>query len=52
MMFGDIIETQFGRRFNLADQVEGLEWMQCAALEKCGEVIGTGVRIAAENIQE
>ena len=51
-MCGDIIEAQFGRRFDLSDRKEAMEWMQCGALEKCGEVIGTGVRIAAEIIKQ
>jgi len=51
-MCGDIIEAQFGRRFDLADQREALEWMQCGPLEKCGEVIGTGFRIAVEIIKQ
>jgi len=49
-MCGDIIESEFGRRFNLADPVEFMEWLNCGAGEKCGAVIGRGVRIAAEII--
>lgn len=49
-MCGDIVEAEFGRRFNLADRREAFEWMQCGALEKCGSVIQRGVRIAAEII--
>jgi len=30
-MCGDIIESEFGKRFNLADPVEAMEWMQCGA---------------------
>lgn len=51
-MCGDIIETQFGRRFDLADQAEAMQWMQCGALEKCGQVIETAVHIAANLILE
>jgi C_GCAxxG_C_C family probable redox protein len=51
-MCADIIESQFGRRFDLADPIEAMQWMNCGALEKCSEVIGKGVRIAAEIILE
>lgn len=30
-MCGDIIDSEFGKRFNLADPVEAMEWMQCGA---------------------
>ena len=49
-MCADIVESEFGRRFDLADPVEAMQWMNCGALEKCGDVIGKGVRIAAEII--
>ncbi len=51
-MCADIVKSQFGRRFDLADPVEAMQWMNCGALEKCGEVIEIGVRIAAEIILE
>ena len=49
-MCEDIVETEFGRRFNLADRIEAFEWMQCGALVKCASVIQRGVQIAAEVI--
>ena len=49
-MCGDIVEAQFGRRFNLADPAEAMEWMNCGAIEKCSAVVRTAVRIAAEII--
>lgn len=51
-MCGDIIEAEFGKRFDLADPVEAMQWMNCGALEKCGGVISKGVRIAADIILE
>lgn len=51
-MCGDIIESQFGRRFDLENQIEALKWMQCGALEKCGKVISKAVHIIAEIISE
>jgi len=50
-MCGDIVEKQFGRRFNLADPAESMEWLSEGAVEKCGAVIATAVGIAAEIIQ-
>lgn len=51
-MCGDIVETEFGKRYNLADPVEAMEWMNCGALERCGNVIAKGVHIAADLILE
>lgn len=51
-MCANIVESQFGRRFDLADPVEAMQWMNCGALEKCGEVIEKGVQIAAQIILE
>jgi C_GCAxxG_C_C family probable redox protein len=51
-MCADVVEKQFGRRFNLADPVESMEWLSEGAIEKCGAVITTAVRIVAEIIQE
>jgi hypothetical protein len=50
-MCGDIVEKQFGRRFNLADPAESMEWLGEGAIEKCGAVITTAVGIAGEIIQ-
>jgi hypothetical protein len=50
-MCGDIVEKQFGRRFNLADPAESMEWIGEGAVEKCGAVITTAVVIAAKIIQ-
>ena len=49
-MCGDIVEEEFGQRFDLADPVEAMQWMNCGALDRCGAVIGKGVRIAADII--
>ncbi|NIM94196.1 MAG: hypothetical protein GTO18_10860 [Anaerolineales bacterium] len=49
-MCGDVVEKQFGRRFNLADPAESMEWLEAGAVEKCGEVISTAVGIAGEII--
>ena len=51
-MCGDIVETEFGKRFNLADPVEAMEWFNCGALDRCGKVISKGVHIAADLILE
>jgi C_GCAxxG_C_C family probable redox protein len=49
-MCGDIVEKQFGKRFNLADPADALEWVNRGAVDKCGDVIRHGVRITAEII--
>jgi C_GCAxxG_C_C family probable redox protein len=49
-MCGDIIEREFGKRYNLADPVESMEWMSHGAVEKCAEVISKSVAIAAKII--
>lgn len=46
----DVVEAQFGKRFNLADLTESMEWYNCGALNMCGEVIRIGVQIAVEII--
>jgi C_GCAxxG_C_C family probable redox protein len=51
-MCSKIVETEFGRKFNLADPMEAMEWMNCGALEKCSEVIQKGVRFASQIILE
>ena len=47
-MCGDIIEKQFGKRYNLADPAQVKEWQAAGAVEKCTAVVGKAVRIAAE----
>jgi hypothetical protein len=51
-MCADIVESQFDRRSNLADPGEAIKWMNFGALEKCSDVIGKGVRIAAGIVSE
>jgi hypothetical protein len=48
----DIVESQFGRLFDLANPKDAMLWMNYGALEKCGNVIEKGVRIVAEIILE
>jgi C_GCAxxG_C_C family probable redox protein len=49
---GDIVADQFGKRYDLADPVQAMEWLNCGALERCGQVISIAVCIAAEILQE
>jgi C_GCAxxG_C_C family probable redox protein len=46
-MCGNIVESVFGRRYNLADLVEAEEWQRAGAQEKCSGVITAAVQIAA-----
>ncbi|HSR48174.1 MAG TPA: C-GCAxxG-C-C family protein [Anaerolineales bacterium] len=47
---GPILEAKFGRKFNLADTGQSLEYAQAGGPEYCGEVIANAVQIAAELI--
>jgi C_GCAxxG_C_C family probable redox protein len=49
-MCGNIVESVFGRRYNLADLVEAEEWQKAGAQEKCSGVITAAVQIAARII--
>lgn len=51
-MCADILESEFGRKYNLADPVESAEWMADCALERCSAVVSKGVRIAAGIIMD
>ncbi len=51
-MCAEIVADKFGRRFDLADPVEAMQWFSSGAHEKCGQVISKGVRIAAKIILE
>jgi len=49
-MCGDIVESIFGKRYNLANPVEAEEWQKAGAVEKCSGVVTAAVRIAARII--
>jgi len=49
-MCGDVVESLFGKRYNLANPVEAEEWQKADAEEKCSGVIAAAVRIAARII--
>jgi C_GCAxxG_C_C family probable redox protein len=51
-MCGDIMESIFGKRYNLADLTDAEEWQKTGAGEKCSAVVSTAVRIAAKIIIE
>jgi len=51
-MCGDILESIFGKRYNLADPAEAAEWQKANAEGKCSAVVAAAVRIAAEIIIE
>lgn len=48
----EIVAEKFGRRFDLADPKDAMQWVSCGAHEKCGEVISKGVFMAARTIIE
>jgi C_GCAxxG_C_C family probable redox protein len=45
---GSILELKLGRKFNLADRSESLEYVSAGGPQICGEVIAGAVQIAAE----
>jgi hypothetical protein len=47
-MCADILEKELGKRFNLADPAEAMEYAASGGPEKCTAVIQKGVRIAAK----
>ena len=49
---GDIMERQFGRRFDLYDPDQVREFSDAGAGEKCTEVVKTAVRIAYDLLRE
>jgi C_GCAxxG_C_C family probable redox protein len=49
-MCGNIVESIFGKRYNLANPVEAEEWQKAGAVEKCSGVVTAAVRIAARII--
>ena len=49
-MCGDIQESEFGRRYDLTDPEQIVEWQAAGPLGKCAVVVGKAVRIVAEII--
>jgi len=47
-----IVEAKLGRKFNLADQAEALEYASSGGPEACGKVVASAVLIAAEAIRK
>ena len=46
----DLLETKLGRRYDLADRVDALEYVAAEGKETCGKFIASAVQIAAEII--
>lgn len=46
----DIVETEFGKRYDLLDPEDHAEYVKAGASEKCGRVVQRAVRIAADII--
>lgn len=47
-----LLEAKLGRRFNLADRGESLEYVAAGGPQACGEIIASAVQIAADIIQK
>ncbi len=48
----ELLELKLGRRFDLADRSESLEYLSAGGQQKCGELIASAVEIAAELIEK
>jgi len=51
-MCGEIIESDLGKRYDLANPDQAVEWMCDGGVDKCGVVIRKGVHIAAKIIMQ
>ncbi|RLB69167.1 MAG: hypothetical protein DRH03_08840 [Deltaproteobacteria bacterium] len=49
-MCGDILESEFGKRYDLTDPEQVAEWQSAGAQDKCTAVVKKATRIAAEII--
>jgi C_GCAxxG_C_C family probable redox protein len=47
---GSILESKLGRRFNLADRAESLEYVSAGGPQVCADIVAKSVQIAAEII--
>jgi C_GCAxxG_C_C family probable redox protein len=52
IMCHDVVESEFGERFDLVEPAETKRLLEAGAIEKCSAVIRKGVRIAAEIMLE
>jgi C_GCAxxG_C_C family probable redox protein len=50
VLCGDIMKSEFKKRYNLEDTDQASEWINNGATEKCGKVILKAVKIASEII--
>jgi C_GCAxxG_C_C family probable redox protein len=46
----DLLETKLGRRYDLANRVDALEYVTAEGKATCGKIIASAVQIAAETI--
>ena len=52
IMCNELVESEFGDSFESIEPAETRRWLEAGAMERCTEVAGKGVRIAAEIIME
>jgi C_GCAxxG_C_C family probable redox protein len=48
----DILETKFGKRYDLADRMDALKYAVAGGEKACGQIITSAVQTAAEIIQK
>lgn len=49
-MCSDILESEFGKRYDLTDPLQVAEWQTAGSLDKCTAVVKKATRIAVEII--
>ena len=52
IMCNDLVESEFGDKFESIEPAETRRWLEAGAMERCTEVAAKGARIAAEIIME
>lgn len=48
----NLVEAKLGRKFNLADRGESMEYIAAGGPQACGEIVASAVQIAAEIINK
>ena len=51
-MCNELVESEFGDKFESIEPAETKRWLEVGAMERCAEVAAKGARIAAEIILE
>ena len=52
IMCNEVVESEFGEKFESIEPAETKRWLEAGAIERCTDVARKGVRIAAQIILE